>query len=703
MKKTKNKNLRRAITFVLLAALVAVLAAMPLLASNKAPAEEYPLSILSAQAENRLLEQSISGGGVLAQGESLSVTVPKDVMLTEFLVENGDYVSAGDPIARVDRVTVMEAIAQTQETMKELQKQLESARLDDTTQTIRAPGGVVKAVYAAPGDLAVNVMSQHGALAVISLDERMMVEINAETELLAGDSVTILVSGEEVTGTVKTNLEGVLTVTLPDNGYDEGLMAQVWLEDTLLGEGALAIHAPWRAVAYSGTVDTVSVKPGQTLRENAQVLTLKDMGYSAQYRSLAAQHRASQEQMLELFQLYQSLTLTAPCDGVVSGIDESSAQLLGAGEAEWQLTLLANEPLGDDSQTYYNFVGQVLQVGTDGGVVLRVNPQFFSVADYANLSGIPTDVAAMTDQVETRLSAPVFQWMGSGSEESQPPSGSGESQPPSGGEDQDSTQDAPATQGGSPDTGNTGSPDTPEQEQPQSGWVTTGYAPGDILLFTGNSSGQIVWMIRLGSSPVGGGQGQMPGGFGGMGGMGGMGGTAQEEESLYGTDTVEVAQVTDQTAMTLDISVDELDLHYVALGQEVTIYVDALIGRSFPGTVTAISTTGANNGGNSKFTVTVTLDKAEDMLPGMNAAVTIPLGETEGLCVPLAALYHDGTKALVYTALSEEDGQPAVPVVVVTGFSDGEYVQITGLEPGQTVYYGYYEALNDTPWMPMAP
>ena len=37
MKKTKNKGLRRAISFILLLALVAGLAAMPLLTADKAP------------------------------------------------------------------------------------------------------------------------------------------------------------------------------------------------------------------------------------------------------------------------------------------------------------------------------------------------------------------------------------------------------------------------------------------------------------------------------------------------------------------------------------------------------------------------------------------------------------------------------------------------------------------------------------------
>ena len=69
----------------------------------------------------------LSAGGVLAEEEALSVTVPADVKLTAFLVENGAAVREGDPIASVDRVTVMAAIASVQESMEDLAVQLDKA------------------------------------------------------------------------------------------------------------------------------------------------------------------------------------------------------------------------------------------------------------------------------------------------------------------------------------------------------------------------------------------------------------------------------------------------------------------------------------------------------------------------------------------------------------------------------------------------
>ena len=56
---------------------------------------------------------------------------------------------------------------------------------------------------------------------------------------------------------------------------------------------------------------------------------------------------------------------------------------------------------------------------------------------------------------------------------------------------------------------------------------------------------------------------------------------------------------------------------------------------------------------------------------------------------------EDGPHTLVYTALDEKTGQPASPVRVTVGISDGETAQLlSGLEPGDGYYYSYYDVLE---------
>ena len=145
--------------------------------------------------------------------------------------------------------------------------------------------------------------------------------------------------------------------------------------------------------------------------------------------------------------------------------------------------------------------------------------------------------------------------------------------------------------------------------------------------------------------------------------------------------------------MTLSITIDELDITKIYVGQETTVSVDALGGEQFDATVTQIAASGENDGGNSKFAVELTLEKSGEMLPGMYASAFITLETAKNVtCVPVAALEKNGPDSIVYTSYDEKEGTLGSPVAVTIGCSDGENVQIlSGLEAGQTCYYAYYD------------
>ena len=119
-----------------------------------------------------------------------------------------------------------------------------------------------------------------------------------------------------------------------------------------------------------------------------------------------------------------------------------------------------------------------------------------------------------------------------------------------------------------------------------------------------------------------------------------------------------------------------------------------LLNVKYAGTVTAIDPNGKNNGGNSKYTVTITMPRAENMLDGMNAMAVLTVGTTENvLWLPAEALAEQGFKTVVYTGFDAKTGELTGPVEVVTGVSDGDKVEIvSGLEEGQTVWYIAYES-----------
>ena len=183
---------------------------------------------------------------------------------------------------------------------------------------------------------------------------------------------------------------------------------------------------------------------------------------------------------------------------------------------------------------------------------------------------------------------------------------------------------------------------------------------------------------------------QLPQGFGGMSGMGGF--TQEETFDLFDLKGTEIFYVTPQNTVILTVSVDEHDIRKLRLGQRGTVSVDVLKGETYTGTITEIAMTGTNEGGNSKFTVEVTLDRAENMLAGMNATVSFTVETVEDvLLVPVAALTEDGGKTMVY--IKQSKGMPDTAVEVETGRSDGDFVEIlSGLVENQPIYYTYYEA-----------
>ena len=145
MDKARKKNIKRVISLVCAAMLVILLAAMPLIAKKNPEADGPQASILTHTASIGSVQSALIGGGTLTEDDAVTISVPAAVKLKEFLVSNGDHVAEGDPIASVDRVTVMKAITQVQETLDYLSGQIEDANDTSTTDNWNAlAGGTVK-------------------------------------------------------------------------------------------------------------------------------------------------------------------------------------------------------------------------------------------------------------------------------------------------------------------------------------------------------------------------------------------------------------------------------------------------------------------------------------------------------------------------------------------------------------------------------
>lgn len=158
-----------------------------------------------------------------------------------------------------------------------------------------------------------------------------------------------------------------------------------------------------------------------------------------------------------------------------------------------------------------------------------------------------------------------------------------------------------------------------------------------------------------------------------------------------GSSTTTMAVIYDLSELTFEMSIDELDIQNVKVGQTVQVTADAFEGQTFTGTVTNVSLQSTASNGVTNYPVTVTLDEVGDLLPGMNVDGVIILDSVENaLSIPVDSLMRGNQVYVKDDTVTEAQG--AVPagfraVEVETGLISSDYVEIlSGLEEGQEVY-----------------
>ena len=321
-KKRKRRKIIRTMVIVAVVAAVGLTVGVRLLQRQvRMQFAANASEVLSGKATVGTISTVVSGSGQLNNVDTETVSVPSGVEVTEVLVAYGDTVQEGELLALVDMASVRSAMSDLQTQIDELDDQIADAEGDTVSSYIRAGvPGRLKRLNAGAGDVVADVMVEHGALAVISLDGYMAVDLEADG-LSAGETVTVLRSdGEEIQGTVESAVNGRTTVLLTDNGPEYGEEVTVQKGNTVLGTGNLYIHNPLQITGYAGTVKTAPVALNAAVTSYTTLFTLTDTSDSASYDALLRSRSDLEEDLLELLRIQKYGGLTAPISGSVYAV-----------------------------------------------------------------------------------------------------------------------------------------------------------------------------------------------------------------------------------------------------------------------------------------------------------------------------------------------------------------------------------------------
>ena len=337
-KKKRRKRWLTALIIVAVIVLALVIAVSRLRAKVEAAVATEAEDVLTYTAAYGSISTQVTGTGTIEDVDPEEITVPYGVEIDEVVLPANTKVEEGDVIATLDMTSVLSTMASVQDDIASLDKELSSSTSDAVSTYVTAGAkGRVKKVYAAPETDVSACMVENGALALISLDGYMAVEIPAGS-LAAGSSVTVQrADGTSLPGKVDSILKDTATVLVTDNGPE--LDEEVTVLDeagTELGSGALQIHNCFRVTGFAGTVSRVSVKENQTVYAGSAICTLTNTSYSANYNRILKERSEKEETLLELLNLYHGGALRAPFSGTILTVDyekEDSADTSSAASA----------------------------------------------------------------------------------------------------------------------------------------------------------------------------------------------------------------------------------------------------------------------------------------------------------------------------------------------------------------------------------
>jgi len=395
------------LAIVLTAALFGLKAYIRNQAENTEPEETYS----QTQVLRGAMNETVYGTGTTSARSQPNILAEADGTLTDLRVSVGDEVKKGDILAVMTNDTIDDTITDLEFALWDLDATITDTRAGAKVTKIEAPvAGRVMAIYAKAGDDALAVFRREGALAIISTDERMRVELVSAGGALGlelDEKVTVIGDHIFAEGTVveltRQGTQAAITImeeNLPVNedfdgdGRADMILGSIVevrnIDGDIVGEGELKANKPMAVSAFGGTITYVDAILGEEVGRSERMFRLADSPLTLTVENLRLQRETAARDLEDAIQQRENLIIVAPCDGTIASIDVAEGDEITTGTLFG--SILEGEDMNltiavDELDVVEVEIGQPVSITIDALSSLKLDGEVYKIAPVGTNSG----------------------------------------------------------------------------------------------------------------------------------------------------------------------------------------------------------------------------------------------------------------------------------------------------------------------------
>ena len=716
-KKRENGNKKRSwkklLDVVIILCLVITTAGITINKKNKSNAKES--KAISATVKTGTIKESVSGTGTISYADSTDIVVPADLEMSEILVSEGENVKKGTLLATVDETSLDVCIYDVKEAISDLDSTITSEQSSTTTKYITADvSGTVEKVYVKSGDDIADVMIENGALLLIKNGSETIKVIGSDG-VVSGINVS---EGDTVSSTTK-----VLTIESEAQSGDYLQAIKDREELVSILEILLSIKKNGGVVAATdGVVAAINITDNSTSSGKGS----SSEGTDVTGNDSSSDNSKDVTDVEGSINTIEAVTMTylsqGTCDDSGSVVSDNSSLEYSYGTADNsgasadRIQILKELKAGagriegttkdmeyadkEDAEVWIECTDEYTEVSkgtwyvrykttdsekTSESVEIKVTEE----ASDSSVEGSDSEISSTSSAGKSSLVDSTTDSTGKSSladstTDSTGKSSSVDSTTDSTGKSSladsttDSTGKSSSADGTTDSTGKSSSADSTTDSTSKSSSVDS--SSGKSSSTGSSSSGSSGKSSSTGSSSSG------SSGKSSSSSSSSSGGSSNDTSVVS---TVSAFTIAGGDKMLVTMNVDELDILSMKEGLSAEVTLDAVENETYEGTITTVCGTTNSSDKTAQYSVEITFDKTDEMLPGMNASVAVIVEEaSDVMTVPLVAVSDEGRSSYVYTGYDESAGELTGKTEVTLGMSDENNVEIKeGLSEGDTIYY----------------